>query len=90
LKGQGFSRAADAEETARALQAAENLAALKGHDFSRADKPRRMMRALASEGFSSPICPEIPSSLFSPCTIGKSQQAFFRCSFVLFCTDSID
>jgi tetraacyldisaccharide 4'-kinase len=53
-------------ENLTAKQAFEELAVLKGHDFSRADKASGMNGALAPEGRFSPILPETPS-FSAPC-----------------------
>jgi hypothetical protein len=53
LKGHGFSRAADAEESIGHYMLRKNSTLARfvtGHDFSRADKANKMKRALAPEG----------------------------------------
>ena len=73
LKGHDFSRAASAEESARALQAADELIVLKGHDHSRAAKPIESTWALAPEGSLPPISSEI--SHFSAASVAEPSAA---------------
>jgi len=67
LKGQDFSRATNAAESARASRAPEKLIPawicdrfVSGHDFSRAASVAKSAWALAPEGCSLPAPPRIP------------------------------